>query len=91
MTLAPFGIDGLVLPTPGHTRGCLSVLVGEDAIVGDLVTGKIGRSRVPSMPMLLEDRDAWTQSVRNVLAYGVRRFHPAHGGPFDAERVAALL
>ncbi|MEI6171330.1 MAG: MBL fold metallo-hydrolase, partial [bacterium] len=54
MTLAPFGIDGMLLTTPGHTRGCLSVLVGEDAIVGDLVTGKLGRPRTPSAPLLLE-------------------------------------
>ncbi len=91
MTLAPYGIDGVLLPTPGHTCGCLSVLLGEDAIVGDLVSGKFGRPSVPSMPMLLEDRDAWAESVRAVLARGVRRFHPAHGGPFDAERVADLL
>ncbi len=91
MTLAPYGIDGMILLTPGHTRGCLSVLLGEDAIVGDLVSGRLGRSRLPSMPMLLEDRDAWRVSVRKLLDRGVRRFHPAHGGPFDAERVAGLL
>jgi hydroxyacylglutathione hydrolase len=91
MTLAPYGIDGILLPTPGHTRGCLSVLVGEEAIVGDLVSGRIGRPRVASMPMLLEDRDAWAASVRKLLDRGVRRFHPAHGGPFDAEDVERLL
>lgn len=91
MTLAPYGVEGFILPTPGHTRGCVSVLVGEDAIVGDLVSGRLGRARVPSIPMLVEDRAAWSESVRLVLSRGVRRFHPAHGGPFDAERVAALL
>jgi hydroxyacylglutathione hydrolase len=91
MTLAPFGIDGLLLTTPGHTRGCLSVLVGEDAIVGDLVTGKLGRPHHPSMPLMLEDPGAWPKSVRRLLDRGARRFHPAHGGPFDADRVAALL
>ncbi len=91
MTLAPYGIDGVLLPTPGHTRGCLSVLLGEDAIVGDLVSGRLGRPRRPSMPMLLEDRAAWKVSVQTLLDRGVRRFHPAHGGPFAAERVADLL
>jgi len=91
MTLAPFGIDGLLLTTPGHTRGCLSVLVGEDAIVGDLVTGRLGRPHAPSMPLMLEDPDAWPKSVRRLLDQGARRFHPAHGGPFDADRVAELL
>jgi glyoxylase-like metal-dependent hydrolase (beta-lactamase superfamily II) len=91
MTLAPFGIDGMLLTTPGHTRGCLSVLVGDQAIVGDLVSGKLGRPRAPSMPLMLEDPDAWAKSVRLLLDRGARRFHPAHGGPFDADRVAKLL
>jgi glyoxylase-like metal-dependent hydrolase (beta-lactamase superfamily II) len=91
MTLAPFGIDGMLLTTPGHTRGCLSVLVGDQAIVGDLVSGKFARPRTPSAPLLLEDPDAWARSVRLLLDRGARRFHPAHGGPFDADRVAKLL
>ncbi len=91
MTLAPYGIDGAIVPTPGHTRGCLSVVLGEDAIVGDLVSGRPGRSHTPSLPMMLEDREAWAASVREVLNRGVKRFHPAHGGPFDADRVAELL
>jgi glyoxylase-like metal-dependent hydrolase (beta-lactamase superfamily II) len=91
MTLAPFGIDGMLLTTPGHTRGCLSVLVGDQAIVGDLVSGKLARPRTPSVPLLLEDPDAWARSVRLLLDRGARRFHPAHGGPFDADHVAKLL
>ena len=81
----------MLLTTPGHTRGCLSVLVGDQAIVGDLVSGRLGRPLVPSVPLLLEDRDAWAKSVRLLLDRGARRFHPAHGGPFDADHVAELL
>lgn len=91
MTLAPYGIDGILLPTPGHTRGCLSVLLGEDAIVGDLVSGTASRPRRPSVPRLLEDRDAWAASVQAVLAHGAQQIHVAHGGPFRAEQVARLL
>jgi hypothetical protein len=29
--------------------------------------------------------------VRLLLDRGARRFHPAHGGPFDADHVAELL
>ncbi len=91
MTLAPYGIPGVLLPTPGHTLGCLSAVVGEDAIVGDLVSGRFGQANVPTAPRFLEDSDAWASSVRRLLDLGVRRFHAAHGGSFDAERVAALL
>ncbi len=91
MTLAPYGIDGVLLTTPGHTRGCLSVLVGEDAVVGDLVSGRLGRPRAPSIPIFLEDNDAWAKSVRLLLDRGAKRFHPAHGGPFTADQVAKLL
>lgn len=91
LTLTPYGVSGVVLPTPGHTRGCLSVLLGGEAIVGDLVSGKAGRPRVASIPRLLEDRDAWAASVTAVLARGVKLLHAAHGGPFRAEQVARLL
>ncbi len=91
MTLAPFGIDGVIVRTPGHTRGCLSVVLHEEAIVGDLVSGKFAQPLTPSVPALLEDRDAWAGSVQSLLDRGVRRFHVAHGGPFDADRVAELL
>jgi len=91
MTLAPYGVDGTLLPTPGHTRGCLSVLVGDDAIVGDLVSGTVASPRRAAMPRLLEDREAWAASVQAVLAHGVKRMHVAHGGPFNAEDVARLL
>ncbi len=91
LPLAPYGIDGHVIPTPGHTRGCLSVVIGRDAIVGDLVSGRMGRPRAPAIPRLLEDRVAWEKSVRSVLMRGVERLYPAHGGPFDADQVAHLL
>lgn len=91
MPLTPYGIDGVILPTPGHTRGCLSVLVGDEAIVGDLVSGTFSRPRTASIPRLLEDSAAWAESVQAVLSRGAMRFHVAHGGPFRAEEVARLL
>ena len=34
--LAPYGIAGTVIPTPGHTAGCISVVLENgDAFVGD--------------------------------------------------------
>jgi glyoxylase-like metal-dependent hydrolase (beta-lactamase superfamily II) len=35
ISLTDFGVDGKVFFTPGHTKGSLSVLVNNEAIVGD--------------------------------------------------------
>lgn len=90
ISLEPYGAAGFLLPTPGHTRGCLSLQVGQDAIVGDLLMRRFGRHR-PAVPFFLEDRVGWQDSVRLLLSRGVERFHTTHGGCFDAESVAALL
>ncbi|HEY5275851.1 MAG TPA: MBL fold metallo-hydrolase, partial [Coriobacteriia bacterium] len=40
-SLSEFGIDAVVVPTPGHSRGSLSVFTAAgDALVGDLMGGR---------------------------------------------------
>jgi len=91
ISLEPYGAEGSLLPTAGHTRGCLSVLVGADAVVGDLLMGRFLGRRRPTPPFFLEDADAWEKSLRDLLARGVARFHTTHGGSFNADAVATLL
>ncbi len=91
ISLEPYGTTGSLIPTAGHTRGCLSVQVGTDAVVGDLLMGRSVGLRRPTAPFFLEDVVAWEDSLRLLLARGVERFHTAHGGCFDADAVASLL
>ena len=91
ISLEPYGTVGSLIPTAGHTRGCLSVQVGSDAVVGDLLMGRSVGPRRPTAPFFLEDAAAWEDSLRRLLTRGVERFHTAHGGCFDADAVASLL
>ena len=53
--LDAFGIDGTILPTPGHTRGSLSVsLATGECIAGDLINGTFltHRARSRSLPRI---------------------------------------
>jgi glyoxylase-like metal-dependent hydrolase (beta-lactamase superfamily II) len=87
LDLYPFGVNGTVIHTPGHTPGSASVfLAGGVAIVGDLIMG-FSLARGPRRPIIATDPDQAQESIRRLLELGVRTFYAAHGGPWDAERV----
>jgi hydroxyacylglutathione hydrolase len=49
--LSAFGVEGMVIPTPGHTEGSTSVILpGGEAIVGDLVMEGFLLKRLPKPP-----------------------------------------
>lgn len=92
MSLCPFGVHGCVVPTPGHTDGCLSVLLDDgQAVVGDLIMGGFVRSRAPRAPLFMCSKADWADSVRVLLDRGATRFYTGHGGPFDRDEIADLL
>ncbi|MBC7224467.1 MAG: MBL fold metallo-hydrolase [Anaerolineae bacterium] len=90
--LQPYGVDGQVLATPGHTPGSVSVLLADgQAVVGDLVMGGLlGRGK-PSLPLLWDDLDAHRASLQRLLEAGPTRIHTSHGGPFHPDEVRAFL
>ncbi len=94
-SLADFGVDGEIIPTPGHTPGSLSVrLSGGDVLSGDLLatgwmTGHPGAK--PDRPPFEHDAAAVHTSLRRLLAGGATVFHPAHGRAFSAKAVEAFL
>jgi len=90
--LREYGVEGKILPTPGHTPGSLSVVLeGGEAIVGDLVMGGLFRPRVPHLPMIASNVNEVRTSIRALLDRGVTCFHTAHGGPFSAQALRALV
>jgi len=88
LDLAPYGVQGRALSTPGHTPGSVSVLLsGGQAIVGDLIFGGFfGRGR-PRRHFLASSPERMDESVRALLATKAKEFHLSHGGPFAAEAV----
>ena len=97
-TLALYGLDARVIATPGHTRGSLSVFIGdaEDeagrplgpvAVVGDLVMGGFVLRKRPSPPFFASGLDELRSSLAILKSLGVRTLFTGHGGPLDADRV----
>ncbi len=92
LDLAPYGVTGRIIPTPGHTPGSVSLfLTGDEAIVGDLVQGSYISRRRPSMPMLISDLDQWRQSMDFVLSQQCHTWWVSHGGPLTPEDVQRRL
>lgn len=92
-SLAEFGIDATVVPTPGHTRGSLSVFTASgDALVGDLLGGA-GRSRPePRAAVFASDEAAVDAGIRMVIARRPRRVFTGHDArPFTLEQMTAVF
>jgi len=89
--LDAFGIDGTIIPSPGHTNGSLSVcLANGEYIAGDLITGMFPPHR-PRLPIFAEDEGSAKQSIRALLDTPSATIYAGHGGSFSREQVEALL
>lgn len=83
--LQPYGIDGYVLPTPGHTAGSLTVVIEDNhAIVGDTIFNIFKHSVYPPYA---NDQEGLLKSWKQLLEIGCEHFYPAHGKPFTRERL----
>jgi hydroxyacylglutathione hydrolase len=90
--LSPYGVDGTVEATPGHTAGSISLfLAGGDAIVGDALRGAIGRASAPRWPFVVEDFVENRKSVERMLARRPSRIWTSHGGPLALETVRRFV
>jgi glyoxylase-like metal-dependent hydrolase (beta-lactamase superfamily II) len=92
LDLRPYGVDGSVVPMPGHTPGSLVVrLSSGEAIVGDLARGGVVRSHTPTRHFYHDDCRAAEAHVDELLAGGTRRLLVGHGGPLEAHNAQARL
>lgn len=93
LSLKPFGIDGRIHHTPGHTRGSISVLLDTgDAVIGDLCQNGwgfgMGLGRI--IPPLADLPEALATSWDQLLHHGMQRLYPGHGVPFTADALRAI-
>jgi len=90
--LHPFGINGKVLHTPGHSSGSMSLLLETgEAFVGDLAMNAFPIRIGPGMPIFGDDRNTIKASWKLLLDNGARWIHPAHGNPFSADVLKKAL
>ncbi len=92
LSLEPFGVDGQVLHTPGHSPGSVSVLLATgDALVGDLAMSALPLRLLPGLPIFAEEEPRLRGSIDKLLSLGARTIHPAHGPPFPASALKDAL
>jgi glyoxylase-like metal-dependent hydrolase (beta-lactamase superfamily II) len=90
--LKPYGIDGTVIPVPGHTPGSLAVVLADgDAIVGDMLRGGTIFSHSPTRHYFHDDCKAAESHIAPLVDAGTKRFFVGHGGPLDAARAKVKL
>jgi glyoxylase-like metal-dependent hydrolase (beta-lactamase superfamily II) len=88
-TLKEIGIDGVILHTPGHTPGSLSVVLSDGkAFVGDCVMNLIISRPEPFVYDNLNDLyKSWTKLKKN----DVRMVYPAHGKMLSIDKIKPRL
>jgi glyoxylase-like metal-dependent hydrolase (beta-lactamase superfamily II) len=90
--LRPFGVDGRVVPAPGHTPGSVVILLPRgEAIVGDLLRGSLIRTHAPERHFFHDDCRAAEAHIGELAQQGYRKLFVGHGGPVDAVAAAAKL
>jgi hydroxyacylglutathione hydrolase len=91
-SLAPFGISGKVVYTPGHTVGSVSILLDSgDAFIGDLAMNGLPFNVRPGLPVFAEDINKVQNSCKLLLDKGAKTFYPGHGKPFSANLLLKYL
>lgn len=92
LDLAALGMQGLVLPWPGHTPGSVVAIFGEHVFVGDLVRGGLLAPERPTTHFFMCDLDENRERIRSLLARReLLHWHPGHFGPLEASAVRAYL
>jgi len=77
LDLSPYGFPAVVIHTPGHTPGSISVIVDHEiALVGDTIFGVFPGS---AYPPFAADPEQLLQSWKKLLDSGCSLFLPAHG------------
>ncbi|MGE3724127.1 MAG: MBL fold metallo-hydrolase [Candidatus Sericytochromatia bacterium] len=92
--LSPFGIQGRVLPLPGHTAGSLVVVLNEQkiALVGDLFRGGVFQNQTPRVHFFHEERPQTMWQIWQLLEKeGIQAFYPGHFGPLQAPDVKGVF
>src|SRR5690606_31591088 len=82
------GIQGQILPVPGHTPGSLVTVIGNSAFVGDLIRGGIINNNEPAAHFIMCDLVGNQRDIDKLLQLeNIRYWYPGHFGPLNTEAV----
>ena len=83
--LSQYGSQAIILYTPGHSRGSISVLTAN----GDLIGGDLFMNMLkPNLHFMIDDMNAAKASIAKMRELGARTIYPGHGKPFLLEQLA---
>lgn len=86
-SLSEYGLDAVVLHTPGHTPGSICILTGD----GQLLTGDTFTNNTrPDLAMFIQDPAQLQASVERIKGLKAITVFPGHGKPFPFEKIANL-
>jgi hydroxyacylglutathione hydrolase len=88
LSLEPHGLRARVLPTPGHTPGSVSlVLGGGEALIGDVLRGSFVWPNRARPAFFCNDPETNTRSLVRLAREGLLRCHPGQFGSFPASEL----
>lgn len=82
----PYGIDAQLIHTPGHTKGSISLLFKNNAIIGDQMMAMMPWSK-PNKPILAYNIDLVKVSMEELMTLGADTFYFSHGKSYNIEQV----
>ncbi|MBW1641758.1 MAG: MBL fold metallo-hydrolase [Deltaproteobacteria bacterium] len=91
-SLEPYGFKADIIPTPGHSTGSLSIVTDSGcAFTGDLMVNYYPFGLGPYFPPYGDDTDLIFKSWKKLLGMGVSTICPAHGKPFNANKLKKII
>jgi hydroxyacylglutathione hydrolase len=84
LDLTRYGMEGYIIPTPGHTSGSQSLILGENAFVGDDMFG-IFRNTI--LPPFADDVPSLLKSWQELHNTGCKLFYPGHGKVIERNKL----
>jgi glyoxylase-like metal-dependent hydrolase (beta-lactamase superfamily II) len=83
LDLAPYGVAGRTIHTPGHTPGSVTIVLEDAVVAGDIAAGGFLRRHAPRLPYFADDLAAARRSIAAVAAIAPGPIHVGHRGPLD--------
>jgi glyoxylase-like metal-dependent hydrolase (beta-lactamase superfamily II) len=81
--LSSYGLNAIVIHTPGHSKGSISIMTSEGALFcGDI----LGNTKNPEITTLVDDLEQLNASVENIKALEPLMVYPGHGKPFRMDQ-----
>lgn len=91
-SLAPHGVKGRVLATPGHTHGSASVVLDSgEAIIGDVLRGSFVWPNKSRPHWFCRDPESNSRSIVRLAREGLIRCHPGVFGSFPGTELGQYL